>query len=167
PIAAGSGITPILSILATTLEVEPLSRCTLLYGNRTAASTLFRDELAELERRHPGRLMVRHHLSRERCATPAVQGRIDRATLTAILAGDLPPGSVDEWFLCGPEALVHDARSTLIDHGVDAGHVHLELFHVDVAAAREARSARTGAVEEVTSAVTVTCDGTTSSFELG
>jgi ferredoxin-NADP reductase/fatty acid desaturase len=166
-IAAGSGITPILSILATTLEVEPESRFTLLYGNRTAASTIFGDELAELERRHPGRLSVRHHLSRESCSPPAVRGRIDRPALAALLRDELPCHSVDEWFLCGPEAMVQEARTTLLEHGADPEHVHLELFHVDTAAARRARGARTSAVEDVTSAVTVSVDGVATSFELG
>jgi ring-1,2-phenylacetyl-CoA epoxidase subunit PaaE len=166
-IVAGSGITPVLSILATTLEVESQSRFTLLYGNRTAASTMFRDELAELERRHPDRLTVRHHLSRRGCSAPSVQGRLDRPTLTGLLQSELPAGSVDEWFLCGPEAMVREARATLLDQGVDAERVHLELFHVETAAARQARSSRTDTAVGVTSSVTVTVDGVATGFELG
>ncbi len=162
-IAAGSGITPILSILATTLEVEPESRFTLLYGNRTAASTLFRDELAELVLAYPGRLTVRHHLSRESCPPPGVRGRIDRAALAPLLRGELASDSVDEWFLCGPEAMVREASVTLLEHGADPSHVHVELFQVDTAAVRRARSARAGGVA---SAVTVRVDGVATGFSL-
>jgi ferredoxin-NADP reductase/fatty acid desaturase len=106
-IAAGSGITPIISMLSTALAVEEDSRFTLFYGNRDAASTMFADELDMLERHFEGRLRVVH-------------GRVD---LTA-----LPPDGVDEWFLCGPQGLVEQAREVL-----DGQTVHFELFHTDSA----------------------------------
>jgi|tagenome__1003787_1003787.scaffolds.fasta_scaffold20989002_5 phenylacetate-CoA oxygenase/reductase PaaK subunit len=127
-IAAGSGITPILSVLATTLEIETESRFTLIYANRTAESTMFRDELAELESRYSDRLEIRHVRSRERNHAPELSRRIDAAKLEAWIAEDLAPDSVDEWFMCGPVELVTMARDTLVDNGVDAQHIHLELF---------------------------------------
>jgi ring-1,2-phenylacetyl-CoA epoxidase subunit PaaE len=126
-IAAGSGITPILSVLATTLEIETESRFTLIYGNRSTESTMFKDELDELESRYSDRLEVMHVLSREP-HVPALSGRIDRDKLERWLATALPPQTVDEWFLCGPIELVTTARNALVEHDVDPEHIHLELF---------------------------------------
>jgi ring-1,2-phenylacetyl-CoA epoxidase subunit PaaE len=127
-IAAGSGITPILSVLATALEVEAESRFTLIYGNRTVASTMFRDELDELESRYVDRLEIRHVLSREPHHAPELRGRIDHDKLNRWLDTDLDPAKVDEWFLCGPIELVTEVRCALLDRGVAAEHIHLELF---------------------------------------
>jgi ring-1,2-phenylacetyl-CoA epoxidase subunit PaaE len=131
-IAAGSGITPILSILATALEVEPDSRATLVYGNRTRRSTMFADELAELEARYVDRLEIIRVLSAER-GVSAHHGRIDAALLSTPLAGQLPPADVDEWYLCGPAALLDTAETALLGHGVADERVHLERFHVPAA----------------------------------
>ena len=127
-IVVGSGITPILSMLQTTLEIETESRFTLVYGNRTRESTMFRDELDELESRYADRLEILHVLSRDPMHTPELQGRIDRAKLEEWLRGALASESVDEWFLCGPLELVTTVRETLIEDGVEVGKVHLELF---------------------------------------
>ncbi|MEX2196250.1 MAG: fatty acid desaturase [Thermoleophilaceae bacterium] len=128
-IAAGSGITPILSILATTLEVEAESRFTLIYGNRTRASTMFRDELDELELRYSDRLEILHVVSREPQSELLSTGRIDREKLEILLATTLPPDEIDEWFLCGPLGLTETARETLLEHGVHPERVRLELFY--------------------------------------
>ena len=127
-IVAGSGITPILSIVATTLELETESRFTVIYGNRTRESTMFRAELDELESRFADRLEILHVLSRDPLHTPLLRGRIDREKLERWLSTTVRPESVDEWFLCGPMELVTMARSLLLEQGVDADHVHLELF---------------------------------------
>ncbi|GAA5165563.1 fatty acid desaturase [Pseudonocardia eucalypti] len=158
-VAAGSGITPILSILATALEVEPDSRCTLVYGNRTRHSTMFREELAALESRFSDRLEILHVLSREphRGASPYT-GRIDQALLGRLLAERLAPADVDEWYLCGPSGLVEDARRTLLAHRVDAERVHAELFHVPASAPAEDVG--------VASSVTVRLDGREDVVEL-
>jgi ring-1,2-phenylacetyl-CoA epoxidase subunit PaaE len=127
-IAAGSGVTPILSILQTTLEIETESRFTVIYGNRTRESTMFRHELDELESRYSDRLEILHVLSREPLHPPELSGRVDREKLERWLTGRLPPGAVDEWFLCGPLEMVTLARELLVDRGVDTDHIHLELF---------------------------------------
>ena len=101
-IVAGSGITPILSMLQTTLELETESRFTLIYGNRTKDSTMFRSELDELESRYSDRLEILHVLSRDPLHTPELCGRIDRDKLELWLNDELAPETVDEWFLCGP-----------------------------------------------------------------
>lgn len=128
-IAAGSGITPVLSLLATTLEVETESRFTLIYGNRTVESTMFRDELDELESRFADRLEILHVLSREPMHVPALSGHIDRDKLDRWLTTTLPPAEVDEWFLCGPVELVTATREALLEYGVEAEDIHLELFY--------------------------------------
>jgi ring-1,2-phenylacetyl-CoA epoxidase subunit PaaE len=125
-VAAGSGITPILSILATALDVEPRSRASLLYGNRSLASAMFRRELDALRERHGARLAVTYALSRER-APGAVEGRIRAERLEALL----PVGAIDDWYLCGPEQLVDDATTALRTAGVDSERMHRELFHSD------------------------------------
>jgi ring-1,2-phenylacetyl-CoA epoxidase subunit PaaE len=127
-IAAGSGITPILSLARTTLELEADSRFTLIYGNRTRSSTMFADELDELESRYADRLEILHIRSREAHHTPSLTGRIDREKLERWLSSTLAPDTVDEWFLCGPIELITSTRDTLADHGVDPDRIHLELF---------------------------------------
>ncbi len=129
-IAAGSGITPVLSIVATALEVEPESRVTLVYGNRSTRSVMFGEELQDLKDRHLGRLQVLHVLSRERRDAELLNGRIDRAKLETLFATVVPPETVDEWFLCGPAEMIETARAMLLERGADPAHVHRELFHV-------------------------------------
>ncbi|MFZ5851120.1 MAG: 1,2-phenylacetyl-CoA epoxidase subunit PaaE [Actinomycetota bacterium] len=164
-VVAGSGITPVLSILATTLETEPASAFTLLYGNRSTASVMFLDELADLKDRFPTRLVVHHVLSREPREPELFHGRLDGPRLARFLDLLLPPGGVDEWFLCGPLPMVEQARATLRAFGVDPRHVHAELFHVGPAPAPPApRAAEPAAGRAAT--VTVRLDGRSSTFPL-
>lgn len=166
-VAAGSGITPVLSIVATALELEADSRCTLLYGNRTRSSTMFREELAALESRFSDRLEILHVLSGERGASPYT-GRIDEALLERLLAERLAPDEVDDWYLCGPVGLVDTARDTLLARGVPAERVHAELFHVPTGPSGGA-GAGGGAgsgVAGVASSVTVRLDGREDVVEL-
>ncbi|MFV0496254.1 fatty acid desaturase [Mycobacterium sp.] len=128
-LVAGSGITPVLSILATTLEIETESRFTLIYGNRTKESTMFRAELDRLESRYSDRLEIVHVLSAEPLHTRSLRGRIDAEKLNRWLTGDLRPAAVDEWFLCGPMEMATTVRDTLLEHHVDTQRIHLELFH--------------------------------------
>ena len=128
-IVAGSGITPALSILQTTLAVETESRFTLVYGNRDADSTMFRDELDDLEARYADRLRIMHVRSRDPRHPAHLRGRVDRPKLEQWLGSDLAPTSVDEWFLCGPVEMVTELRDVLIEHGTETERVHVELFH--------------------------------------
>jgi ring-1,2-phenylacetyl-CoA epoxidase subunit PaaE len=128
-IAAGSGITPVLSIIASTLRDEPTSEFALVYGNRDGRSVMFLDEIDALKGRYPDRFMVMHVLSREGHAVPLFEGRIDEGKLEDLFSTILDPSTVDEWFLCGPRGVVEAARSTLDACGVDAAVVHDELFY--------------------------------------
>lgn len=128
-IVAGSGITPALSILQTTLAIETDSRFTLLYGNRGADSTMFLDELNDLEARYADRLHILHVRSGDPRHPAHLRGRIDRAKLETWLDSELAPSTVNEWFLCGPVEMVTDLRELLIERGTEPDRVHLELFH--------------------------------------
>ncbi|HEX6576732.1 MAG TPA: 1,2-phenylacetyl-CoA epoxidase subunit PaaE [Jiangellaceae bacterium] len=163
-IAAGSGITPVLSIITSVLGTEPDSRVTLIYANRTSQSVMFLDELADLKDVHPERLHLVHVLSREEQETELLSGRIDEERLQRLLATLVPPETVDEWYLCGPQQLVTMARDVLLRHGVDRAHVHSELFHVgDLPARRAAPPEAPGAT---VSEVTVVLDGRRSTVEI-
>ena len=128
-IVVGSGITPVLSMLQTTLEIETESRFTLIYGNRTKDSTMFRSELDELESRYSDRLEILQVLSRDPLHTPDLCGRIDQEKLERWLGSSLEPEDVDEWFLCGPIELTTLTRETLLEHSVKPEQIHLELFY--------------------------------------
>lgn len=127
-IAAGSGITPVLSLLSTSLEMEPESSWTLIYGNRTANSVMFLDELEGLKDRFHPRFQIFHILSREGSDIPLLSGRIDDEKIRIIHDRLLGAGEVDGWYLCGPFDLVMTARDTLTDLGVEESRVHDELF---------------------------------------
>ena len=166
-IAAGSGITPVLSLLSTTLEVESRSRCTLVYGNRTTSSIMFLEELQDLKNLHPDRFQLINVLSREAQDVELFNGRIERGKLDQLLATLIPVGDVDEWYLCGPFQMVETARATLLEHGVEAGRVHLELFHVEGEPVRAPRPVSPdGAADATTSTVTIVLDGRATTFEL-
>ena len=128
-VVAGSGITPVLSILQTTLAVETESRFTLIYGNRDADSTMFREEIDVLEARYSDRLRVIHVRSRDPRHPAHLRGRVDGAKLAQWLDAGLSTDSVDEWYLCGPVEMVADLRNLLLEHGAEPSQVHVELFH--------------------------------------
>lgn len=130
-VAAGSGITPVLSIMTTLLESDEDSQATLLYGNRRTDTVMFADELADLKDRYRARLQLVHVLSREPRDVELFSGRLDEARLTALLRGVVPTSDVDDWWLCGPYGLLTDADRALAAHGVPADRIHRELFYVD------------------------------------
>jgi ring-1,2-phenylacetyl-CoA epoxidase subunit PaaE len=129
--AAGSGVTPLLSIACTVLDVEPQSEVTLLYANRTSAEVMFLDELAELKDRHPTRLQLLHVLSREQQEPELLSGRLDRDRVTRLLSTLVSADAIDEWYLCGPFTMVTGARQALHEAGVEPAAVHVELFFAD------------------------------------
>ncbi len=143
-IVAGSGITPVMSIMTTLLEAEPDTRFVLCYGNRRATSVMFADEIADLKDRFLTRLEVFHMISSEDHAAPVLAGRIDADRLSRLLLM-YPPAEVDEWFLCGPLGLLEVARATLIEHGASADDIHRELFFTGQAPTLPARTVATEA----------------------
>jgi ring-1,2-phenylacetyl-CoA epoxidase subunit PaaE len=159
-IAAGSGITPVLSLLATVLEEEPGSRVTLLFGNRRTSSIMFLEELEDLKNRFPGRFHLVNVLSREAQDVELFHGRLDPERLTQLFERLVPVDAVDEWYLCGPFGMVTGAEALLKDRGVDPNHIHHEIFHVDDGTEpRRKVVVDAGAPPEAT--VTVNLDGRT------
>jgi len=129
-IAAGSGITPVLSIAASALA-ESGSEATLLYGNRRAESVMFADEIADLKDSYPDRLQLVHVLSREAQEVDLFSGRLDADRLRIMLPALCDVAGTDHWWLCGPYGMVSDAMAVLSELGVPAGRVHRELFYVE------------------------------------
>jgi len=129
-VAAGSGITPVLSITASALA-DAASEATLLYANRRADTVMFADEIADLKDSYPARLQLVHVLSREPQEVELFSGRLDAARLRALLPALCDVGDVDHWWLCGPYGMVTDAIAVLGELGVPAERVHQELFYVE------------------------------------
>ena len=162
-IAAGSGITPILSIIATTLEREPLSRFTLIYANRTSKTIMFLEELEDLKDRYQARFHLLHVLSRETQDADLLSGRLDAPRLRKITDTLVQADTIDDWFLCGPFAMVAELREALVDEGVDGAHVHTELFHVET---KPPERRTTQEVSGDGAEVTIILDGRRSTFRL-
>ncbi|WP_371478482.1 1,2-phenylacetyl-CoA epoxidase subunit PaaE [Kitasatospora sp. NBC_00315] len=130
-VAAGSGITPMLSIAASVLAADRTSRVTLLYGNRRSDTVMFADELADLKDRHLGRFQLLHVLSRETRDAELLSGRLDAGRVAALLRALVEVPKVDHWWLCGPYGMVAGVRELLAGLGVPGEKVHQELFHAD------------------------------------
>jgi ring-1,2-phenylacetyl-CoA epoxidase subunit PaaE len=155
-IAAGSGITPMLSIASTVLG-HPEAEVTLLYGNRTSGSVMFAEEIGDLKNLHGPRFQVVHVLSREPRDVELFSGRLDADRLRRLLAALVPVGSMDHVWLCGPFAMINDAREVLTELGVPGERVHFELFYVDEPPPELHRAGPV--VSGETSDVTVVLDG--------
>ena len=173
--AAGSGITPVISLIKTTLATEPGSRFTLVYGNRHRLSIIFREELEALKNRYMDRLSLHHILSREQLDVPVYQGRIDLEKCEELCGRLIDLRSVDEIFLCGPEVMIFTLKDWLGQRGVDGRKIHFELFHTrdgNAVAAGETEGRRLSSPEarlqrlDRVSRVTVRLDGISHDFDL-
>ena len=169
-LAAGSGITPVLSLIKTTLAVEPESHFTLIYGNRNRLSIVFREELEALKNRYIERFSLYHILSREDMEIPLYQGRIDVAKCAQLFRRLIDLRSVDEVFLCGPEQMIFSVKDWLERQGVERRKIHFELFHTVDGAPSILRppvpEARTSMPQAQVSQVTIRLDGMSHSFNL-
>jgi ring-1,2-phenylacetyl-CoA epoxidase subunit PaaE len=150
-IAAGSGITPMLSVASTVLT-HPAAQVTLLYGNRTSRTVMFTEELGDLKNRYGPRLQIAHVLSREPRDIELFSGRLDHDRLARLLTDLVPAEVFDHVWLCGPLQMVQDARRVLTGLGVPADRVHVELFYVDAPPPQPKRTDEvlTGATTELT-----------------
>jgi ring-1,2-phenylacetyl-CoA epoxidase subunit PaaE len=126
--AAGSGITPILSILTHSLETQPQAKFTLVYGNHNMASVMFNERLQDLKDRFADRLTLIHILSRQAQEVDLLQGRIDGPKVQAVIDALLPAASMDEAFVCGPEGMIDAVEAALQQAGVPAQHIRTERF---------------------------------------
>jgi ring-1,2-phenylacetyl-CoA epoxidase subunit PaaE len=168
-IGAGSGITPLLSITRSVLEEEPGSTVTLIYGNRRTGTMMFREELCALKNAHLERFMWINVFSQEEQEAPLLNGRIDNRLGAALHGGLLDMTSYDEFFLCGPEAMISGVTRGLRGLGIDESRIHFELFYASAAdaeivvARHQARAAR---YADQICRVAVKADGRTTEFEL-
>ncbi|GAA0580676.1 1,2-phenylacetyl-CoA epoxidase subunit PaaE [Halomonas salifodinae] len=167
-VAVGSGITPVLSIISTTLEAEPESRYTLVYGNRATASTMFREKLQDLKNRHMERLNLIHIFNREDQDIDLYNGRIDAEKCHALFDRWLDVASFEAIFLCGPEEMSTTVREVLKAHGAPAERIHLELFGTRPKAntRRQEKAQGVGQVDVESSHIQVMIDGRTLEFDL-
>jgi len=163
--AAGSGITPVLSLVKTTLAREPRSRFTLVYGNRALDSVIFNEALEDLKDKHLARLALYHVFSREPQQIELFNGRLDRAKVAQFLRTLIPPGTIDEAFVCGPDPMMADVEAELLAAGLPRERIHLERFGVPAprpgAVASTEEACASGASE-----VTVIVDGLRYRFAL-
>ncbi len=153
--AAGSGITPILSLIKTTLAAEPASRFTLVYGNRRQASVMFAEALEDIKNRYLARFTLYNLFSREEQEVPLFNGRLDGAKVAAFMDTLLPADTIDEAFICGPGAMIDEVEGALLAAGLSAEHIHLERFGVPDAA--PAHHAEAGDAPQAT--IVVVADG--------
>jgi ring-1,2-phenylacetyl-CoA epoxidase subunit PaaE len=165
-LAAGSGITPVLSILTSLLEAEPHSNATLIYLNKSTLNIMFLEELEDLKNRFPARFHLVHVLDEEPLDVEILSGRLDEARLRRIFAELVTATGMDAWYLCGPLPLTDLTRQVLLDEGVPESAIHRELFHVGTPAASAAVRAPVEVEDGTGSSVSVLLDGRTQSFVL-
>lgn len=130
-IVAGSGITPVMSLVRSILIREPGSRFALIYGNRSTQNIIFKDSLEDLKDRFLDRFVVHHVLSREKQDFSLFNGRIDADKIGAMLKSFAAPDQIDHAFLCGPGGLIEEGKATLLRLGVPADRIHVEYFSTD------------------------------------
>ncbi|WP_420034504.1 1,2-phenylacetyl-CoA epoxidase subunit PaaE [Streptomyces sp. cg28] len=163
-VVGGSGITPVLSIASTLLERAPDARFCLIRSDRTTASTMFLEEVADLKDRYPDRFQLVTVLSREEQQAGPVSGRLGEERLTALLPALLPVERIAGWFLCGPFGLVQGAERALRGLGVRRSRIHEEIFHVDGGPAADATAVPAPASAPAHSTVTAQLDGRSGSW---
>lgn len=162
--AAGSGITPVMSILKTTLRREPLSSFILFYGNRDFDHIIFREELETLKSLYPLRLAVHHVLSRESLGAEMFHGRINADKCAAYSRLLFRPSEVDHFFLCGPEEMIFEVKDALLQQGTPESRILFELFTTP--GARRPAPAPVAAQDRFDAAITVKIDGMEFDFAL-
>ncbi len=163
---AGSGITPVMSILKAVLKEEPQSLFTLFYVNRSTDTIIFREELEALKNRYLQRFSLHHILTREHPGSDLLHGRPDAAKVRALARTLFTPDDVDEFYLCGPGEMIEEVRSTLMDLGVATGRIHFERFtSPEQDQHTGGRSWQPPTDGDVHAHITITLDGKTFSFD--
>jgi ring-1,2-phenylacetyl-CoA epoxidase subunit PaaE len=163
--AGGSGITPVMSIVKTTLAVEPRSRFILFYANRTTASIIFREEIEDLKNRHFARFAFHHFLTREQRDVELYNGRLDTAKAAELCRGLCPATEVDAFFLCGPGTMNEEVAQALQAAGAPAERIHCEWF-TTTPVVQEAAARADEAPAAARCAVTIVLDGVSQEFEM-
>ncbi|GAC1386005.1 MAG: phenylacetate-CoA oxygenase/reductase subunit PaaK [Ginsengibacter sp.] len=163
-IAAGSGITPVLSIIKTTLAIEPQSSFTLIYGNRLSSSIIFKEELQNLKDKYLNRFRIHHVLSRETMEAEINHGRIGKEKCTQLEAL-YNFKEADEFFICGPEQMIFEVRDFLVGSGINTKNIHFELFTTPVARSSRFKPVTTSKSSNH-SQITIKLDGRSFNFTL-
>lgn len=158
--AAGSGITPVLSIIKCALEEEVYSKVVLVYGNKTTKDTMFLNELLELQHQYSDRFTIKFVFSQAN-EPDAIFGRIEKSTVNLIVKNEYKHIVIDDFYLCGPEGMIHTVKDVLTDHNVDEDRIHFELFK----AAKQAEVNTTNVTDGNTE-ITVIVDDEESTFEM-
>ena len=158
--AAGSGITPILSIIKCALEEEVYSKVILVYGNKSTDDTMFLNELLELQHAYKDRFSIQFVFSQQD-KDDSIFGRIEKSTVNYVMLNKHKHIDVDAFYLCGPEAMIHTVKDVLTDNGIDANRIHFELF----------KAAKPTEIEEPIAAsgkttATITVDDETTTIEM-
>ena len=169
-IAAGSGITPIMSIIKTVLQTEPQSRVSLLFGNKRVGSIMFKEQLEALKNEYMARFQLIHVLSQEQREFEILNGRINNKKGAELCEHLLDLENIDEFFLCGPEAMVSEVSRGLRGSGISEEHIHYELFGAsadDAQLAVRKHHERARKHQGKMFNVTVVADGRSVQFELG
>jgi ring-1,2-phenylacetyl-CoA epoxidase subunit PaaE len=164
-IAAGSGITPVLSIIKTGLINQPKSNFTLVYGNRTRQSIIFKEEIEALKNKYIDRLQVVHVLSREHTEAPLNEGRIDAAKCEQLFK-HVASLNADAFFICGPEAMIFSLKDWLISKGIETNKIHFELFNTSNTIQTKKHQQRIASADDKASHVTILADGRSFAFDL-
>ncbi|MES2618703.1 MAG: 1,2-phenylacetyl-CoA epoxidase subunit PaaE [Bacteroidota bacterium] len=167
--AAGSGITPILGIIKTTLATEPNSTFTLIYGNKNTSSIIFLEEIEAIKNRFIQQFQVFHVLSRESVDVPLLNGRIDANKCKEFLNKKIvETGSIDELFICGPESMILSVKDTALAAGINSKNIHFELFTTpsQTAVKHEAKAAAVATDGVKKAKVSVKIDGITHHMDL-
>ncbi len=161
--AAGSGITPVISIIKTTLLTEPKSDFTLVYSNRSRSSIIFFEELEGLKNRYMERFNLIHTLSRERTESSLNSGRVDANKLKELIPL-VDYDVTDEFFLCGPEEMIFCIKEFLETNGIDKKKIHFELFNTAGQTTKPTAKRQKSEASGPRSRITVKLDGR--SFDL-
>jgi len=158
--AAGSGITPVLSIIKCALEEEVLSNVVLVYGNKTTKDTMFLDELLQLQHQYSNRLSIQFVFSQTQ-ENDAIFGRIEKSTVNLVVKNKYKHLDIDAFYLCGPEGMIHTIKGVLEDHNIDKDTIHYELFK-----ASKTEVITSGNIASGHTQVTVLLDDETTTFEM-
>lgn len=164
--AAGSGITPVMSILKSTLDKEPDSKFVLFYGNRRTDTIIFKEELEGLKNKYLGRLELHHVLSQEDTGSDWFTGRIDKEKCEFYFDKMVDVPSVDAFYICGPYEMTLEIKDTLKAHGVEEEKIRMELFFVDAPKKKPVPKKKTYDHSSADAKINITLDGQTQSFAM-
>jgi len=158
--AAGSGITPILSIVKCALEEEVYSQVILVYGNKTTKDTMFLNELLELQHAYKDRFSIQFVFSQQD-EDDSIFGRIEKSTVNYVMKNKHKHVEVDAFYLCGPEAMIHTVKDVLTEHDIDENRIHFELFKAAKPVDVKEDVAAAGSTQ-----ISITVDDETTTFEM-